>query len=164
VSIPAHRINLVPFFAKLIQEHHGDFETILDVGCGELSSIWRQRWGDKYEGLDTRDTVNADYVGDACDLSLFPSNSRDVVCGWSTLEHVTHPYDMLSEMKRVSKATVIITTDYVERDKNGDPTHLYSWTPKSLRQLITRIHGDCKVYESRNIMIGVLYNCSSKEI
>ena len=163
MSVPTHRVRLVQFFADLVAEHHGEFESILDLGCGELSQIWHERWGDKYEGLDNRDTVGADYVGDACDLSRFESNSRDLVTAWSTLEHVKNPYIMLMEMKRVSSGTVVITTDYMERDKNGDPTHLYSWTPKVLRQLIMLVHRDCKVYENRKIMIGVLYNCGSKE-
>ena len=163
MPVPTHRVKLVQFFADLVKEHHGEFNNILDLGCGELQKIWRERWGTKYEGLDSRETVNADYVGDACDLSSFESNSRDVVCAWSTLEHVTNPYIMLNEMKRVSRGTVIITTDYMERDKNNDPTHLYAWTVKVLRQLFSRIHRDCKVYEKNKIMVGVFYNCGSKE-
>ena len=159
MSIPAHRVALVQFFADLVQEHHGDFDSVLDLGCGELQSIWRERWDDKYEGLDNRNTVGADYVGDACDLSRFKSNSRDVVCGWSTIEHVLCPYDMLVEAKRVSKGTCIFTTDYAVKDKNGDPTHLYAWTPKVLGQLVKRVHTDSKVYETRGITVVVMYRC-----
>ncbi len=159
MSIPAHRVVLVQFFADLIKEHHGVFNSVLDVGCGELQSIWRQRWGDKYEGLDNRDSVGAHHVGDACDLSRFKSNSVDVVTAWSAIEHVKHPYTMLEEMKRVCTGTCILTTDYVPRDKDGDQTHLYSWTLKTLTQLIKSVHKDCKIYESRGIAVAVMYRC-----
>jgi len=162
MSVPTHRIKLVQFFANLIHEHHGGFESILDLGCGELQEMWRERFGDKYEGLDKRDSVGADYVGDACDLSRFDSNSRDVVTSWSSIEHVTNPYDMLTEMKRVSSDTVIFTTDYTERDKNNSNDHLYSWTEKTLRQLVKKVHNDCKVYVDKMMLIGVMYNCGEE--
>ena len=163
MSVPAHRMMLIPILAGLIDTHHGGFETLLDVGCGELQQIWRQRWGDSYEGFDKRDSVGADYVGDACDLSRFETDSRDVVTAWSVIEHVTHPYTMLEEMKRVSRGTVMFTTDYMESDKNRDPTHLYSWTPKTFKQLVNMIHVDNTVYTANNMLIGVLRNCGANE-
>ena len=159
MSVPTHRVALVQFFADLVAEHHGDFDSILDLGCGELSTVWKQRWGKKYEGLDIRESVTPDYVGDACDLSRFKSNSRDVVCSWSTIEHVTHPYNLLTEAKRVSRGTVVLTTDYAEMDKNGDPTHLYAWTPKVLEQLVKRVHSDNTVYVTRGITVIVMRRC-----
>ena len=164
VNVPNHRIRLVPFFADLVHEHHGDFDSILDLGCGVLQKIWHQRWGNRYEGFDNRDTVGADYIGDACDLSRFESNSRDVITSWSTIEHVKHPYMMLEEMIRVSNGTVIITTDSTQHDKDGDPSHIYSWTLKTFKQLLTLAHVDNKVYlcsinKPNDIMVGVIYNC-----
>jgi len=159
--VPAHRMRLIPIFADLISQHHGVFESILDLGCGELQAIWHQRWGTKYEGLDNRDTVGADYVGDACDLSRFESDSRDVVCGWSTLEHVYCPYIMLEEAARVSSGTVILSTDLTQHDKDGDNTHLYSWTLKTLTQLVKKVHPDCKVYDAHGMFIVVMYRCDN---
>jgi len=159
MTVPHHRISLVQFFADLIQRNHGTFNNILDLGCGELQHIWHQRWGNRYEGLDNRTTIGADYIGDACDLSRFESNSRDVVCAWSTLEHVTCPYVMLEEMKRVSRGTCVLTTDYTEHDKNGDPTHLYMWNEKVLGQLVKSVHMESKVYVERGILIAVMYRC-----
>lgn len=118
--------------------------------------------GAGYEGMDIRDSVGADHVGDACDLSRFPSDSRDVVTAWSVIEHVYRPYDMLCEMKRISKGTCILTTDYTERNKNNDPTHLYSWTEKTLRQLVKKVHHDCKVYVDKMMLIGVMYSCGEE--
>jgi len=154
-------VRLAPFLAGLVDTHHGGFESLLDLGCGELQSVWRQRWGDRYEGMDLRDSVGADHVGDVCDLSRFPSDSRDVVTAWSVIEHVHRPYDMLREMKRVSRRTCIFTTDYSEQDKNGDPTHLYSWTPKTFNQLVRQVHGVCRVYVERNMLVGVMYMCGA---
>ena len=162
MSVPAHRIRLVPIFADIITQHHGAFDSLLDLGCGELHAVWRQRWGTKYEGLDIRDSVGADYVGDACDLSMLPTNSRDVVTGWSILEHVTHPYNMLTEAKRVSRGTVILSTDFTQYDKNYDNTHLYSWTIKTLTQLVKKIHPDSRVYAnggSDPMLIVVMCRC-----
>lgn len=162
VSVPPHRVRLAPFLAGLVDAHHGGFGSLLDLGCGELQRVWRQRWGAGYEGMDIRDSVGADHVGDACDLSRFPSDSRDVVTAWSVIEHVYRPYDMLCEMKRISKGTCILTTDYTERNKNNDPTHLYSWTEKTLRQLVKKVHHDCKVYVDKMMLIGVMYSCGEE--
>ena len=159
MSAPAHRIRLIHLFADLISQHHGEFESVLDLGCGELQSIWHQRLGTKYEGLDNRDTVGADYVGDACDLSRFKSNSRNVVTGWSAIEHVYCPYIMLEEAVRVSNGTVIFSTDLTQHDKDGDNTHLYSWTLKTLTQLVTKVHPDSKVYDAHGMLIIVMYRC-----
>ena len=163
MSVQTHRVKLAGFLAELVDTHHGVFDSLLDVGCGELQQIWRQRWGDRYEGFDKRDSVGADVVGDACDLSRFETDSRDVVTAWSVIEHVTHPYTMLKEMKRVSRGTVIFTTDYTECDKNGYPTHLYAWTPKVLGQLVKCIHIDSKVYVAHRMIVGVMYKCKAKE-
>ena len=150
----------MPFFADLIKNHHGEFNNILDLGCGELYHVFKKRWGGKYEGLDVRVNIKADYYGDACDLSRFRSNSRDVITGFSTAEHVPNPYIMFEEAVRVCRGTCIFTTDYTMGDKNGDPTHLYSWTPKTLQQLFNMIHSDNNVYEANGILIGVFYRCN----
>ena len=159
MHIPTDRMRLINFFAELVKQHHGDFDTMLDIGCGATHTVWKRIYGDKYKGLDVFEKFNADYVGDGCDLSRFESNSRDVVCSWSTIEHVAHPYAMLEEMKRVSRGTVLFTTDYTERDKNRSQNHLYAWTEKILGQLVNRIHKDNKVYMLKNMLIGVMYNC-----
>ena len=159
MSIPSHRIRLLPFFEGLIRKHQGDFTSILDLGCGELGAAWKQRLSDKYTGYDNRESVNPDYVGDACDLSCFSDDSFDVVVGWSSIEHVTCPYHMIIEMRRVSKGTCIVTTDFTHHDKDGDNSHLYSWTPKTFKQLISTVHSNNKVYVDGGMMIGVLYNC-----
>lgn len=164
IEIPSHRRKLAGFLVELIHQHHGDVSKVLDLGCGVLYSVFKQYWGDKYEGLDVREDIPVDYVGDACDLSRFKTDSRDVVTCYSTIEHVHNPYGLLQEMKRVSSGTCILTTDYTERDKNNDPTHLYCWTPKIFKQLLDSVHKDNKVYEERDILIGVMYRCRTKQI
>lgn len=163
MSIPTDRMRLINYFADLVKQHHGKPEKILDLGCGATHTVWKQIYGTRYEGLDVNPDFNADYTCDACDLSMFESNSRDVVTSWSSIEHMTNPYGMLSEMKRVSSGTVLFTTDYTERDKNRSSNHLYSWTEKTLKQLVKKIHRDCKVYVERRMLIGVMYNCGEKE-
>lgn len=163
MSVPAHRLKLAGFLAELIEAHHGSFTSMLDLGSGKLYPVWKKRWDGLYEGLDLDTDLKADYYMDACDLSRFESDSRDVVTAWSTIEHVRHPYDMLCEMKRVSKGTCLFTTDYNQHDKDGDPTHLYSWTPKTLGQLVEMVHGDCNVYNAKGLLIGVMYRCSTSE-
>jgi len=161
MRIPVDRVRIIPFFRDLVQEHLREFNTMLDVGCGATHKEWKKIYGDKYKGLDVFEKFNSDYVGDGCDLSRFESNSHDIVCSWSTIEHVTHPYSMLSEMKRVSRGTVLFTTDYTERDKNKSSNHLYSWTEKTLGQLLAKIHKDSRVYVAKNMLIGVMYNCAT---
>lgn len=163
MSVPTHRVKHMPFLAALVENHHGDFKRMLDLGCGELGEIWRKRWGNRYEGLDQRETVKAEHYGDACDLSRFKTDSRDVVTAWSVIEHVRRPYRMLEEAKRVSRGTVIFTTDLTQHDKNGDPLHLYSWTPKTMDQLVSTIHPDYNVYPANNMLIGAMYRCKNNE-
>lgn len=151
----------MPFFVELIKSHHGEFNSLLDLGCGELCEVFKKRWGERYEGMDVRAEIKADYHGDCCDLSRFPTDSRDVVTGWSYIEHVKKPYEALMESIRVCRGTCIFTTDLNPHDKNGDASHLYSWTPKTFKQLLDVVHRDNKVYAANNMLIGVLYRCST---
>lgn len=157
-----HRVRHVPFFISLIKEHHGLFHRWLDVGCGELYSVWKKKYNDRYVGLDNRESIPADYHMDACRMA-FRHNLFDLSTSWSTIEHVICPYDMLDRMKTVTSGTCILTTDLSQRDKDTDPTHLYSWTPKTFKQLLNAVHDDVKVYADHGMLIGVMYNCGIKE-
>ncbi len=138
--------------------------SLLDVGCGELWYIFKQRWGERYFGLEVDSHgVTPDYSGDACELA-FDDNSFDVITGWSVLEHVRHPFDMLAEMVRVSRGTALITTDLTPRDKNCDDSHLYSWTPKTLTQLVSQVHGDSNVYTANGMIVAAMYRCGDDEV
>lgn len=132
------RLRLVPAFLKTIRRFTNDSESILDIGCGCLYDSFKKQFGARYTGLDTEDSEwPRDVTGDAHDLK-FADDSFDVVTAWSVIEHLLCPYAGIMEMVRVSRRVVLLNTDFTRQDQDGDPTHLYCWTPKILRQLLAR--------------------------
>jgi len=133
------RFRLVPLFTKFINQIAQPEDTILDVGCDILCPVFHRRFGERYAGLDlpTRPCPK-DYEGDAENLP-FPDNSFDIVTAWSVLEHLTNPFIGLSEMIRVARKAVLVSTDYTEKDKNKSSNHLYCWTQKVFHPLKNRL-------------------------
>lgn len=158
---PAHRSRLVQPFIALTDKYFPNAVTHLDVGCGGLCNIFKEIYGeDNYTGLDVETCkYPVDVHGDAEHLP-YEDNSFDVVTGWSLIEHLLNPYNGLCEMLRVSKIGVIIVTDLTKSNQEGDPTHLYCWSPKILRQLFKRLPAtDIHVSPSNGMLLGVAYKC-----
>lgn len=160
--IPDSRVSIMPLFVKLIEVYHGEPMKVLDLGCGKLSRLWVKRYEDRYEGLDREAFLNVTWIQDIDKgLHNFKNDSYDLVTGWSLPEHLLRPYEMLREAVRISSETCIFTTDYTEMDKNRDPSHYYSWTPKTFQQLFDIVHKPNKVFVSNRILVGVLQGCST---
>jgi len=137
-SPPQHRLRLMPSFIEIIMEYAGEPDSILDVGCGPLRGAFKKRFGDRYTGLDLPSSpYPKDCEGDAGALP-FGDDSFDAVTAWSVIEHLPCPYGGIMEMVRVARRVVLMTTDLSPHDRDGDPTHLYCWTPKILGHLLRR--------------------------
>ena len=159
MRVPTDREVLVRRFVDLTRRHFPDAETRLDVGCGPLCGIFNKIYGeDNYTGLDLKSCpFPVDVYGDVQDLE-YRADLFDVATGWSVIEHLLNPYGGMLEMLRVSKMGFIITTDLSKRDKDNDPTHLYSWTPKTLRQLFKKLPArETYVFPEGNLLVGVAY-------
>ena len=110
-------------------------KTVLDVGCGDK---WIQRYcnADLWVGVDIRKGA-CDVLADAEHLP-FKDNSFDIVLAYSIIEHVKNPYLCMKEWLRVAKECVLLWTDYpLTWNAETDPTHLYCWSPKILRQFLS---------------------------
>jgi hypothetical protein len=159
MRVPVHRERLIRVFINLTKRYYPEFNTVLDVGCGGLCEAFNRIYGeDNYTGLDIESCgYPVDVIGNAENIQ-YEDNSVDVVTGWSVIEHLLNPYNGMCEMLRVSRQGFIVTTDLTERDKNTDPTHLYSWTPKTLTQLFSKLPArETHVFSEAGLLVGVAY-------
>lgn len=158
VAIMSERERLVPTFVKFIEQLHPNPENILDVGCGPLRDAFRRQYGKRYTGLDLLNTpYPKDIVGDAHKMPRLKDQSYDVVTAWSVLEHLHNPAIALKEMFRITRHVLIISTDLTRQDQDGDPTHLYCWTPKVFRQFLNLAEGHhTHVWTESNILFGAV--------
>ena len=136
-EMPLHRRVLVPKFIRYIEERRPQPRRLLDVGCGLLDPLFKEHFKNAYLGIDIYG--RHDSLADAEHLP-FHDEVFDVVTAWSVIEHLRNPYLCIKEMVRVSSQFVIMTTNYTTRDIEGDPTHLYAWTPKTFKQFL-ELHG-----------------------
>jgi len=107
---------------------------VLDVGCGDR---WIREYckAEFYVGLDLN-SERADVLADAEHLP-FRDGCFDVVIAYSIIEHVKNPYLAFKEWLRVTRRLILLWTDYpLTPFAETDPTHLYCWSPKILRQFL----------------------------
>ena len=120
---------------------------ILDVGCGcnpkgtvnidlYLKPIHRRGY------LNPHKVPNF-IIADAHRLPLRDSCFTLVICD-NVLEHLERPWEALHEFSRVAmEALIIVPNNPVLREREE---HLYTWTPVSLRNLLSRFYKAVDVY------------------
>lgn len=124
-----------------------DVETVLDVGCGLGELLWiLKNGGYEVEGCDfdeiciekARSIVDKVKYADVQKLSNFyQTNSYDLVACTHLLEHLTNPYEALTEIGKVTKKYVLLAVPnarYITFDERE--THLFSWNSVTLRNLV----------------------------
>lgn len=150
------REHLLPLFKKMIGWYDDGVGGILDVGCGQLCEAFTSSYGKRYVGLDLESSQYKKTVaGDAHDLSRYEDDSFHLVTAFSVIEHLKEPYRALSEMNRVAKHAVIVTTDFTQADKDRVSDHYYAWTPKTLLQLLS-MFGKAKTWTEMSVLCGVI--------
>lgn len=108
-----------------------DFSTALDVGCAEgfFMGAIGERFGPEMWGVDisdaavrkARDTLGTPVAAaDALNLPL-ADGSFDLVYSTETIEHVLHPEKMISEMRRVARRWVVVTTPVSQSAHEHEP-------------------------------------------
>lgn len=101
-----HQIKLVKDVAKQ--------GSVLEVGVGNQVVANYLKTFYQVKTVDIIESLKPDYVASVEDLSVLPDNSFDVVLCAEVLEHL--PFDKLakclSELKRVSKDSIIISLPY----------------------------------------------------
>lgn len=157
------RHRLIPVFIKFIRQVSNDKDTILDVGCGSLRDAFHRCLGSRYKGLDLPERPDPkDYEGNAEALP-FPDDSFDMVTAWSVLEHLENPFIALLEMVRVARKTILVSTDYTERDKNQSDNHMYCWTQKIFNQFLSRPGFKIKVWMEDNVLYGLIWKSHTED-
>jgi len=130
---------------------------ILDVGCGD-----KPRGDvncDLYVGVSTH---LIDYPHDLrrimpkkipnfvkCDAHFLPftDNGFLIVIASHLLEHCKHPFDVLKELHRVASDKVIIKVPNLRKiSREERPTHLFTWSEYSLRNLMEQFYSKVEIY------------------
>ncbi len=128
------------------------FRTALDVGCAEgfFMAAIRDRFGAEVWGVDISDAAVEKVVNDmhlsaaAADATRLPfaDGSFDLVLSTEVIEHVLDPEVMLSELRRVSRGTVLITTPVSQTAHEHEPDyelaqegHVNNFDPATVRRI-----------------------------
>jgi SAM-dependent methyltransferase len=128
---------------------------ILDVGCGsnpkgDINIDAFPNDFSHHEATWNPKNVKNFVLANAHSLPFRDNVFRGVLCS-HTLEHLEHPLVGLREMNRVCDGTVQITIPS-QFDLNTTTTHLYTWNPKDLRNLLSRVFREVTI----NYKIGRL--------
>lgn len=141
---------------EALQAHAG--KLLLDVGCslGVFVAFAKQR-GYQAHGVElshetgsyARDQLGLDVFIGTLEDANYADGSFDIITLWDVLEHVSDPLALLAEVKRIlcPGGLLAIQSPNIESSMVrvlGDrwnwwtiPDHIYHFSPKSLRQLLT---------------------------
>ncbi len=106
---------------------------LLDLGCGAGSFVrCCQNAGIDAIGIDISDGINFEH-----DKLPYEDNQFSIVFGYSVLEHINNPSNILNEIKRIltDNSVVIIITpnlDQVKFNFFDDPTHVKPYNPRNI--------------------------------
>lgn len=81
----------------------------------------------------------------------FRDDIFQVVYSSHLLEHCLHPFTVLKEYRRVSKAIVYLEVPYGDRYPDDCPHHLYSWTMKSFQHLLLKIFPYVQIHATERV-------------
>jgi SAM-dependent methyltransferase len=140
------------------QRISGKGKRVLDVGCaggaflvaarelgfagvGIVPNRWLAAWGRRTYGLDIREGALAP--------GTFRPQSFDVITLWDVLEHLAHPHETLSEIRRLLRADGILVVNYPDVASSAArvlgtrwpfwlSVHLLYYTPKTITAQLER--------------------------
>lgn len=123
---------------QFVKDHVGEDkgQAIVDIGCGSgymLNQL--KEWG--YTNLSGSDIIEID-LGPDIDFKQgniehlpYPDNAFDTVICNHTIEHVLNPQKAISELKRITRKRLIITTPVQKFSKYTFDLHLNFFPIKS---------------------------------
>lgn len=140
---------------KEIEKYQKNKGKILDIGSawGYFLSIAKKYGWDAYgvelsmtAGKYSRDRFGLNIFVGKLTEARFPSDHFDAVTLWHVLEHIAHPGQELSEIRRVLKKDGLLVVEVpslkiLREDVNHGkfiPCHLYYYDPATLRSLLER--------------------------
>lgn len=135
--------------ADFISQHIGEVDYLLDFGCGNGMALRNihaiNKIGIEIGAQAAKEARSAGLTIHA-DISYVEANSQDAIYSYHALEHVPHPYEILTEMHRVlkkgGKLLIVVPADPFRHKKHNrwneadTNHHLFSWTPLTLGNLI----------------------------
>jgi ubiquinone/menaquinone biosynthesis C-methylase UbiE len=114
-------------------------DIVLDIGCGSnpkgLVNIdaFPEERSQCWEEWDPKEVEN--FILSDANALPFREEVFDKVLCIHTLEHLPRPIEALNEMKKACRGTIeIITPSEYNMDKTK--THVYTWNPHTLRNLL----------------------------
>lgn len=128
----------------------------LDVGCGadprgdvncDLFTGFSPHFEAGHKTTDPKTIPN--FV--KCDAEFLPfrNNAFGVVVARALLEHVKHPFNVLTEFKRVSNNAVIVEVPNLNKVVFWEnQTHLFTWSEHSLRVLLEYFFAKVEIYSA----------------
>lgn len=136
---------------------------VLDLGAGDKSFVGVCRdSGIEAKGVDICDGVDFE-----TDRLPFKDVEFDIVVMYSVIEHLRHPGNVLTEIRRVLKPAgklLIVTTNFelhnaflCGKEFFDDPTHTHPYNRKSIRMLMN-------MYEFKERFMGLWTVCKSYRI
>ena len=102
-------------------------------GFADLRPLFK---GKKYFGVDYRIGLGVDMVADITNLRAIEDNSVGTVICCDTFEHICNPFKAISELKRISKGMVIITS-VMNFPIHSYPHDFYRYTPQGFEYLLS---------------------------
>lgn len=104
--------------------------TILDVGAGLGKS--RERLADLSNRVTLQDIGPGLPVDISSDVSEIESRSFDIVTAFDVIEHVRGDIEFLSNLRRIAKQYVVITTPNFHVSRCANPYHCREYSPSEL--------------------------------
>lgn len=126
---------------------------ILDLGSGIPSPA--------HISFNERNVIHVDisragyHLEVQCDAHYLPfqDESFQIIYASHILEHVTHPYNVLKEISRVTKNYAVIKVPNSNHYKQifESPNHIYGWTKYNLNNLLKLFFKKVTISESNRI-------------
>lgn len=147
------------FFLYVLKNGLSNCKTVLDVGCGDNSSIGRIKGTFKSEGIDIykksvavskKNKLHDRYkVGDIKNIKKFyKEKSFDACVSIDVVEHLkkAEGKKLIKDMEKIAKKKVIILTPngfYAQHHYLGNPyqKHYSGWKKKDLEKLGYKVYG-----------------------
>ena len=164
-------------YSKILEAVSVDAKVVVEIGCGDgaLTYLLKQHVKGSVLGCDldqkgitlAKQEIEKHNGGNSlrieckefasCELE---SGSVDVVILGDVIEHISKPYELLQEIKRVGKpgGCLVMTTPKKRKGKPWDAYHLCEYTEETLGILLKELFPNTAIYPFMPISFYKCYN------